>query len=92
MMSTTLPLPSASTRATPESWEMVSRSFAPLPFIALAALSMKRETEVPLTPLCGPRSVASRMICSLTSSHSTGTAVRSSGMTALSAMVGPLVR
>ena len=58
---------------------MVWRSFSPLPSSALAALSMKRPTDVVETSLCGPRSVASRISWVLTSSHSTGIAVRSNG-------------
>lgn len=53
---------------------------------------MNRPTDVPDTPLLGPKSVASRISWVLTSSHSTGTAVRSTGMTAPSRMTGPLSR
>ena len=70
---------------------MVSRSLSPLPSIALAALSMKRPTDEPETPLLGPRSVARRESWVLISSHSTGTAVRSVSMTAPSRIVGPPV-
>ncbi len=50
MMSTMLPLPSARMRPTPSSWASVCRSFAPLPVMALAALSMNRDTDVPDIP------------------------------------------
>lgn len=87
-----LPLPSAKIRATPESCFSVSRSLAPLPSIALAALSMNRDADVPETPLRGPSSAASRFNWVLTSSHSTGTAVCSRGITAPSGRVGPSPR
>ena len=89
MMSTMLPLPSAKILAAPDSWASVCRSLAPLPSSAFAALSMNLETEVPDTPVFGPNSVASRISWVFTSSHSTGTAVRSLGITAPSRMVGP---
>ncbi len=63
-----------------------------MPSSALAALSMNRPTDVPDTPLLGPKSVASLINWVLTSSHSTGTAVRSTGITAPSGMTGPLSR
>ena len=50
---------------------------------------MNRPTEPVDIPLFGPNSVASRISCSLTSFHSTGTAVRSIGITAPSFIVGP---
>ena len=80
MMSTMLPLPLARIRPTPDSWASVCRSLSPLPSSALAALSMNRPTDVPDTPLWGPKSVASRINWVLTSSHSTGTAVRLTGI------------
>ncbi|PQM46731.1 hypothetical protein C1Y40_03108 [Mycobacterium talmoniae] len=89
MMSTILPLPSAKIRATPDNWASVSRSLVPLPAMAPAALSMNRAAEVPDTVPCSPNSVASRFNWVLTSSHSTGTAVRSRGITAPSDRVGP---
>ena len=58
--------------------------------IAFAALSMNRPAALEASPPVGPRSVASRVNCFLTSSHSTGTAVRSSGIVAPSAILGPL--
>ena len=53
---------------------------------------MNRPTEVSVTTSAGfgPSSVASRINWVLTSSHSTGTAVRSLGITAPSAIVGPV--
>ncbi len=87
--STMLPLPSARMRLSPDSWAMVSRSFSPLPSMAPAALSMNRPTEEVDSSMVGPRSVASRVNCSLTWSHSTGTAVRSVSMTAPSRITGP---
>ena len=91
MMSTMLPLPSARIRPTPDSWASVCRSLSPLPSIALAALSMNRDTDGAGHRRClGPNSVASRISWALTSSHSTGTAVRSTGITAPSGIVGPL--
>ena len=69
---------------------MASRSFSPLPCNASAVLVMNRPTDVVDTPLEGPSSVANLINCALISSHSTGTAVRSSPMTAPSAMVGPV--
>ena len=65
-MSTILPLPSARTRLSPDSWAMVSRSFSPLPSMAPAALSMNRPTDDVDWSRVGPRSVASRVNCSLT--------------------------
>ena len=53
---------------------------------------MNRDTDGVDTSLFGPKSVASRINWVLTSSHSTGTAVRSTGITAPSAIIGPLVR
>jgi hypothetical protein len=55
------PLPPARMRAAPESWLIASRSLSPLPFMALAALSMKRLRDVPDASVTGPRSVASRV-------------------------------
>ncbi len=93
MMSTMLPLPFAMVRATPDSWVSVWRNFSPLsPCSALAALSMNRDIDGVDTLAFGPKSVANRINWDLTSSHSTGTAVRSTGITAPSAMTGPLVR
>jgi hypothetical protein len=92
MMSTRLPLPSARIRPTPDNWARVCRSLSPLPPNALAALSMKRPIELLATLPLGPKSVASRISWSLISSHSTGTAVRCTGITAPSPMVGPLDR
>ena len=60
--------------------------------VSLLGGLMNRPTDVPDTPLLGPKSVASRINWVLTSSHSTGTAVRSTGMTAPSCMTGPLSR
>ncbi len=91
MTSTMLPLPSASTRLTPDSCAMVCRSLSPLPSSALAALSMNLLTDVVDTLPCGPRSVARRITWFLTSSHSTGIAVRSIGITAPLAIFGPLL-
>ena len=86
-----LPLPLAKIRATPDSWASVCRSFSPLPFpSASAAESMNRATAGVDTLLLGPKSVASRINWVLIWSHSTGTAVRSAGITAPSRMVGPL--
>jgi hypothetical protein len=90
MMSTMLPPPSAMMRPTRDSCANVWRSLSPLPPKASAVLSMNRAIEVLDTLLRGPRSVASRVNWVLTSSHSTGTAVRSTGITAPSRIVGPL--
>ncbi len=89
MMLTTSPLPWPSIFATPESWLIASCSFSPLPFIAAAALSTKRLNDVAEAPLIGPRSLAKRINWSLTWSHSTGTAVRSTPICAPSVIVGP---
>ena len=53
---------------------------------------MNRDIDGVDTLPFGPKSVASRINWVLTSSHSTGMAVRSTGITAPSAMTGPLVR
>ncbi|CAG7168743.1 hypothetical protein PICSAR254_02668 [Mycobacterium avium subsp. paratuberculosis] len=89
MMSTMLPLPLARIRLIPESCPRVWRSFSPLPSSALAAVVMKRLTDVDDTSLAGPRSVASLVNCSVTWSHSTGIAVRSVSITAPSSILGP---
>jgi hypothetical protein len=89
MISVMSPLPSAMTLLIPASWLRECRSFSPLPSNAFAALSMKRPTELVAASPLGPRSEANLSNCSLTSSHSTGTAVSSWGMTAPSAMAGP---
>ena len=80
MVATTSGLPSARILASWESWEKVCRSFSPLPSMAFAVLSMNLPTELLDNVLSGPSSVASRDSCVLTSSHSIGTAVRSSGI------------
>ena len=91
MMSVMFPLPSARIRLSPVSWRIVSRSLSPLPSMALAALSMNRPTDDVDAAVLGPRSVDNRISWVLISSHSTGTAVRSTSMTSPSRIVGPLV-
>ncbi len=91
MMSTMFPLPLARMRPTPDSSASVWRSLSPLPLpSASATLSMNRGIDGLETLLLGLNSVARRISWSFTSSHSTGTAVRSSGIRAPSAMTGPL--
>ena len=59
------------------------------PGAALAVWQMNREIDVSPDRVSGPKSVAKRFNWRLTSSHSTGTAVRSSGMTPWSGSTGP---
>lgn len=91
MISAMSPPPSARTRPKADSSAKVWRNLAPLPCMAFAVLSMKRARGVSSPLVAGPRSVANRINWAFTSSHSSGTAVLCSGISAPSGIVDPVV-
>ena len=74
-----------------DSSRTASRNESPLPSNVVAAWSMTSANGPCTEPCCGPSWALSWVSCSLTSSHSTGTAVRSRPIAAPSAIVGPPV-
>ena len=76
-------------------WETsasASRISCPLPSNMASAESTNSPSGPVFSPLAGLRAVDSFMSCSLTPSHSTGTAVRSTGIVPPSAISGPPVK